>query len=82
MHIYAFLYLLKVDFISTEDLLVESFSSYRFLNLGHVQVPGIEDDEMFEETLEAMAVLGFNEEERMGGIDLLYTSTMTIIINY
>lgn len=56
---------LRAD-VSTEELLVESFSSYRFLNAGHVQVTGIEDDEVFEETLEAMAVLGFNEDERIG----------------
>lgn len=33
---------------------------------GHVEIPGQEDDEMFVETLEAMEILGFNEEERIG----------------
>ncbi|XP_031421345.1 myosin-11 isoform X2 [Clupea harengus] len=64
-HIFYFMVAGVKDKIK-EELLVESFSSYRFLNAGHVQVTGIEDDEVFEETLEAMAVLGFNEDERIG----------------
>lgn len=34
---------------------------------GHVEIPGQEDDQMFDETLEAMEIMGFNEEERIGG---------------
>lgn len=34
---------------------------------GHVEIPGQEDDLMFDETLEAMEIMGFNEEERIGG---------------
>ncbi|XP_030590764.1 myosin-11-like isoform X2 [Archocentrus centrarchus] len=49
-----------------EELLLEDFSSYRFLIEGHVEIPGQEDDEMFDETLEAMEIMGFNEEERLG----------------
>ncbi|KAL2101524.1 hypothetical protein ACEWY4_003285 [Coilia grayii] len=56
-----------------DELLIESFSNYRYLNAGHVQVPGIEDDEMFVETLEAMAVLGFNEDERLGMLKVVST---------
>lgn len=51
----------------TDELLLEDFSSYRFLVAGHVEIPGQEDDEMFNETLEAMEIMGFNEEERIGG---------------
>ncbi|XP_051987354.1 myosin-11-like isoform X2 [Xyrauchen texanus] len=49
-----------------DELLLEDFGNYRFLVAGHVQVQGQQDDEMFDETLEAMEVLGFNEEERIG----------------
>lgn len=49
-----------------EDLLLEGFGSYRFLVAGHVEIPGQEDDVLFEETLEAMGIMGFNEEERIG----------------
>uniref|UniRef100_A0A8D3BTV6 Myosin heavy chain 11 n=1 Tax=Scophthalmus maximus TaxID=52904 RepID=A0A8D3BTV6_SCOMX len=52
-----------------EELLLESFSNYRFLVAGHVQLPGQQDDEMYEETMEAMTILGFNDEERIGTSD-------------
>ncbi|XP_057201341.1 myosin-11 isoform X2 [Triplophysa rosa] len=56
-----------------EDLLLEDFGSYRFLVAGHVQVQSQQDDEMFDETLEAMEVLGFNEEERTGMLKVCST---------
>lgn len=49
-----------------EELLLEDFGSYRFLLAGHVEISGQEDDEMFDETLEAMDIMGFTEEERLG----------------
>ncbi|XP_066499034.1 myosin-11-like isoform X2 [Hoplias malabaricus] len=56
-----------------EELLLEGFGNYRFLAAGHVQVQGQQDDEMFVETLEAMEVLGFNEEERIGMLKVCST---------
>ncbi|XP_077387392.1 myosin-14-like isoform X1 [Festucalex cinctus] len=56
-----------------EELLLEGFSSYRFLVAGHVEVPGIEDDELFAETLEAMEIMGFTEEERIGMLKVVST---------
>uniref|UniRef100_A0A3Q3LIV3 Myosin, heavy chain 11b, smooth muscle n=1 Tax=Labrus bergylta TaxID=56723 RepID=A0A3Q3LIV3_9LABR len=56
-----------------EELLLEDFSSYRFLVAGHVEVPGQEDDEMFLETLEAMEIMGFSEEERIGMFKVVST---------
>ncbi|XP_061701685.1 myosin-11-like [Syngnathoides biaculeatus] len=56
-----------------EELLLESFSSYRFLIAGHVEVSGIEDDELFLETLEAMEIMGFTEEERIGMLKVVST---------
>lgn len=55
-----------------EELLLEDFSCYRFLVAGHVEIPGQEDDEMFIETLEAMGIMGFTEEERIGKKLLIY----------
>lgn len=52
--------------VCLEELLLEDFSYYRFLVTGHVEIPGQEDDEMFVETLEAMEIMGFTEEERIG----------------
>ncbi|XP_051994402.1 myosin-11-like [Xyrauchen texanus] len=56
-----------------EELLLEDFDNYRFLVAGHVQVQGQQDYEMFDETLEAMEVLGFNEEERIGMLKVCST---------
>lgn len=53
----------------SEDLLLEPFTSYRFLSAGHVQIPGQQDDEMYEETMEAMNIMGIAEEERLGICD-------------
>lgn len=52
--------------VCSEELLLEDFSSYRFLVAGHVEIPGQEDDMMFDETLEAMEIMGFTEDERIG----------------
>uniref|UniRef100_A0A8C5AWC8 Myosin heavy chain 11 n=1 Tax=Gadus morhua TaxID=8049 RepID=A0A8C5AWC8_GADMO len=49
-----------------EELLLESFANYRFLSFGSVGITGQQDDEMYEETMEAMSIMGLTEEERMG----------------
>ena len=53
-------------FVLVDELLLEDFNSYSFLMAGHVEIPGQEDDELFIETLEAMEIMGFTEEERLG----------------
>uniref|UniRef100_A0A8C2BJZ3 Myosin, heavy chain 11b, smooth muscle n=1 Tax=Cyprinus carpio TaxID=7962 RepID=A0A8C2BJZ3_CYPCA len=70
---HIFYYMVAGSFSSTDELLLEDFGNYRFLVAGHVQVQNQQDDEMFEETLEAMEVLGFNEEERIGMFKLCST---------
>ncbi|TNM85968.1 hypothetical protein fugu_008239 [Takifugu bimaculatus] len=52
-----------------EELLLEPFNNYRFLSDGHVQITGQEDDELYDETMEAMNIMGFTEEERNGTTD-------------
>jgi len=49
-----------------EELLLEAFSHYRFLSAGNVQITGQQDDEMYEETMEAMRIMGLTEDERTG----------------
>lgn len=49
-----------------EELLLENFSDYHFLKAGHIQIPGQQDDELFTETLGAMDIMGFTEEEKIG----------------
>ncbi|KAK2533378.1 hypothetical protein Q9233_004592, partial [Columba guinea] len=46
------------------DLLLEAFNNYTFLSNGHVPIPSQQDDEMFLETLEAMKIMGFTDEEQ------------------
>lgn len=53
----------------SEELLLEPFSNYRFLSAGHVQIPAQQDDEMYDETMEAMNIMGFTDEERIGTRD-------------
>ncbi|VFV39956.1 myosin-11 isoform 15 [Lynx pardinus] len=47
------------------DLLLEGFNNYTFLSNGFVPIPAAQDDEMFQETLEAMAIMGFSDEEQL-----------------
>ncbi|XP_023983076.1 myosin-9 [Physeter macrocephalus] len=48
------------------DLLLEPYNKYRFLSNGHVTIPGQQDRDMFQETMEAMRIMGIPEEEQMG----------------
>lgn len=50
----------------TVDLLLEGFSSYRFLSNAHVPIPGQQDKENFQETMEAMHIMSFAHEEILG----------------
>ncbi|XP_060725107.1 myosin-11a isoform X2 [Tachysurus vachellii] len=56
-----------------EELLLENFNNYRFLVAGHVQIPGNQDDEMYDETMEAMNIMGLTEEERIGILKVVST---------
>uniref|UniRef100_A0A8C4KQD2 Myosin heavy chain 11 n=1 Tax=Dromaius novaehollandiae TaxID=8790 RepID=A0A8C4KQD2_DRONO len=46
------------------DLLLENFNNYTFLSNGYVPIPAQQDDEMFQETVEAMRIMGFSDEEQ------------------
>uniref|UniRef100_A0A8C8SAW8 Myosin-9 n=1 Tax=Pelusios castaneus TaxID=367368 RepID=A0A8C8SAW8_9SAUR len=48
------------------DLLLEAYNKYRFLSNGHVTIPGQQDKDMFQETLEAMKIMGIPDEEQIG----------------
>ncbi|CAL8271383.1 unnamed protein product [Lota lota] len=45
------------------DLLLEGFSSYRFLSNGNVSIPGQQDKDNFQETMDAMHIMSFSHEE-------------------
>ncbi|TKC34990.1 hypothetical protein EI555_021483, partial [Monodon monoceros] len=54
------------------DLLLEPYNKYRFLSNGHVTIPGQQDKDMFQETMEAMRIMGIPEEEQMEGGGLFH----------
>ncbi|CAB1344652.1 unnamed protein product [Coregonus sp. 'balchen'] len=45
------------------DLLLEGFNSYRFLSNGNITVPGQQDKDNFQETMEAMNIMSFSHDE-------------------
>ncbi|XP_040263350.1 myosin-9 isoform X1 [Bufo bufo] len=48
------------------DLLLEAYNKYRFLSNGHVTIPGQQDKDLFQETLEAMKIMSIPDEEQIG----------------
>uniref|UniRef100_A0A673N9W9 Myosin-9 n=1 Tax=Sinocyclocheilus rhinocerous TaxID=307959 RepID=A0A673N9W9_9TELE len=48
------------------ELCLESYNKYRFLSNGNVTIPGQQDRDMYLETVEAMRIMGFSEEEHIG----------------
>uniref|UniRef100_A0A6Q2XI54 Myosin, heavy chain 10, non-muscle n=1 Tax=Esox lucius TaxID=8010 RepID=A0A6Q2XI54_ESOLU len=45
------------------DLLLEGFNNYRFLSNGNITIPGQQDKDNFQETMEAMHIMSFSHEE-------------------
>ncbi|KAM3922223.1 myosin-10-like isoform 5-T5 [Leptodactylus fuscus] len=53
------------------DLLLEGFNQYRFLSNGNVTIPGQQDKEIFQETMESMKIMGINHEEIMSMLKMV-----------
>ena len=51
---------------SAEEFLFGDAGGYAFMSNGYVAVPGINDTNEFEDTLEAMTIMGMPEEEQSG----------------
>ncbi|KAI4904283.1 hypothetical protein NFI96_028124, partial [Prochilodus magdalenae] len=64
-HIFYYMLTGAGDKIRTE-LCLEGYSKYRFLSNGNVTIPGQQDKDMFSDTMEAMRIMGFSEEEQIG----------------
>ncbi|GCC46921.1 hypothetical protein chiPu_0031343, partial [Chiloscyllium punctatum] len=45
------------------DLLLEPFQSYKFLSNGYIPIAGQLDKDNFQETVEAMTIMGFSQDE-------------------
>lgn len=52
-----------ISFPATADLLLEGFNNYRFLSNGNIPIPGQQDKENFQETMEAMHIMSFSHDE-------------------
>lgn len=50
-------------FPSPADLLLEGFNNYRFLSNGNIPIPGQQDKDNFQETLDAMHIMSFSHDE-------------------
>ncbi|XP_075696180.1 myosin-10-like isoform X3 [Rhinoderma darwinii] len=53
------------------DLLLEGFNQYRFLSNGNITIPGQQDKEIFQETMESMKIMGINHEEIMSMLKMV-----------
>lgn len=49
---------------------MEDFSNYRFLSGGNVTIPGLQDTDLFAETVEAFQIMNIPEDERIGAFCL------------
>ncbi len=49
-----------------KEFLVQDAKTYRFLANGNLPVPGLNDSQEFEDTKEAMIVMGMTDEEQAG----------------
>ncbi|XP_051899202.1 myosin-9-like isoform X1 [Pristis pectinata] len=45
------------------DLLLEGYNNYRFMSNGHITIPGQQDKELFQETMEAFRIMGISDDE-------------------
>jgi len=53
-------------------LLLEGFNNYRFLSNGYIPIPGQQDKDNFQETMEAMHIMGFSHDEILCKLNLLH----------
>lgn len=48
------------------EYLVQQPKTYKFLSNGNLPVPGLNDGQEFEDTREAMVIMGMSDEEQSG----------------
>ncbi|XP_069463113.1 myosin-10-like isoform X1 [Ambystoma mexicanum] len=53
------------------DLLLESFNQYRFLSNGSLPIPGQQDKDIYQETMESMKIMGFAHDEMMSMLKMV-----------
>uniref|UniRef100_A0A8C7DPT3 Myosin heavy chain 10 n=1 Tax=Oncorhynchus kisutch TaxID=8019 RepID=A0A8C7DPT3_ONCKI len=58
------------------DLLLEGFNNYRFLSNGNITIPGQQDKDNFQETMDAMHIMSFSHEEIVLSMSVLVVSAV------
>ena len=49
-----------------KEFLVQDAKTYKFLSNGNLPVPGVNDSQEFEDTKEAMVIMGMSDDEQAG----------------
>ena len=55
-----------MDTATKKEFLVQDAKTYKFLSNGNLPVPGVNDGQEFEDTCEAMTIMGISEDEQSG----------------
>ncbi|TKS91523.1 Myosin heavy chain 10 Myosin heavy chain, non-muscle IIb Non-muscle myosin heavy chain [Collichthys lucidus] len=61
------------------DLLLEGFINYRFLSNGNIPIPGQQDKDNFQETLDAMHIMSFSHDEIVSAQKLCHLLGMNVM---
>ena len=55
-----------MDSTGKKEFILEDPKSYKFLSNGNLPVPGVNDSQEFQDTVEAMNIMGMSDEEQSG----------------
>ena len=55
-----------MDSAGKKEFILEDPKSYKFLSNGNLPVPGVNDSQEFQDTVEAMNIMGMSDEEQNG----------------
>ncbi|RXM91917.1 Myosin-10, partial [Acipenser ruthenus] len=61
------------------DLLLEGFNNYRFLSNGNIPIPGQQDKDNFQETMDAMNIMSFNHDEILAAQKLCHLLGLNVM---
>ena len=53
-----------MDSAGKKEFILEDPKSYKFLSNGNLPVPGVNDSQEFQDTIEAMNIMGMSDEEQ------------------
>lgn len=59
-----------MDSAGKSEFILDDPKSYKFLSNGNLPVPGVNDSQEFQDTIEAMNIMGMSDEEQSGEIEV------------